>query len=153
MLTVALTGLNATDSPGAGVAVARALREGAGQPLRLVGLSYEPLEPGIYLPGFFHKTYLLPYPTAGSAALLERLRYVQQQEGIDVLIPCFDAELPHFIRLEAPLRALGLHLLLPTAAQLPAHAPSSVPSKPRKIMKTRVMTSGAGVMDSGAAAS
>ena len=119
-LTVALTGLNATDSPGAGVAVARALRESPSYQVRLVGLSYEPLEPGLFLPGFFAKSYLLPYPSAGSAALLERLAFVQAQEQIDVLIPCFDAELPHFIRLEAPLRTLGIRLFLPTATQLTA---------------------------------
>ena len=118
MLTVALTGLNATDSPGAGVAVARALREAPGLAVRLVGLSYEPLEPGIFLPGYFAKTYLLPYPSAGSAALLERLTAVQEREQIDVLIPCFDAELSHFIRLEAQLKALGIRMLLPTANQL-----------------------------------
>ena len=118
MLTVALTGLNATDSPGAGVAVARALREAPHLDVRLVGLSYEPLEPGIFLPGFFAKTYLLPYPSAGSAALLERLTAVQEREQIDVLIPCFDAELGHFIRLEAQLKALGIRMLLPTANQL-----------------------------------
>ncbi|NML66935.1 hypothetical protein HHL22_17150 [Hymenobacter sp. RP-2-7] len=118
MLTIALTGLNATDSPGAGVAVARALREAPGRAVRLVGLSYEPLEPGIFLPDFFAKTYLLPYPSAGSAALLERLTYVQEREQIDVLIPCFDAELAHFIRLEASLKALGIRMLLPTANQL-----------------------------------
>ena len=118
MLTVALTGLNATDSPGAGVAVARALREAPDLDVRLVGLSYEPLEPGIFLPGFFAKTYLLPYPSAGSAALLERLTAVQEREQINVLIPCFDAELGHFIRLEAQLKALGIRMLLPTANQL-----------------------------------
>ncbi|MGI4873923.1 MAG: ATP-grasp domain-containing protein [Janthinobacterium lividum] len=119
-LTVALTGLNATDSPGAGVAVARALRESADYEVRLIGLSYEALEPGIYLPDLFAKSYQLPYPSAGSAALLERLTYVQQQENVAVLIPCFDAELPHFIRLEAPLRVLGMRVFLPTAAQLAA---------------------------------
>ena len=119
-LTVALTGLNATDSPGAGVAVARALRESPDYDVRLIGLSYEALEPGIYLRELFAKTYLLPYPAAGSAALLERLAYVQQQEHLAVIIPNFDAELPHFIRLEPQLRALGICLFLPTAAQLEA---------------------------------
>ncbi|MVN76214.1 biotin carboxylase [Hymenobacter sp. HMF4947] len=117
-LTVALTGLNATDSPGAGVAVARALRESPEYEVRLIGLSYEALEPGIYLRELFAKTYLLPYPAAGSQALLERLEYVQQQENIAVIIPNFDAELPHFIRLEPQLRAVGIRLFVPTLAQL-----------------------------------
>lgn len=115
---MALTGLNATDSPGAGVAVARALLESPDHEVRLIGLSYEALEPGIYLRELFAKTYLLPYPAAGSQALLERLAYVQQQESVAVIIPNFDAELPHFIRLEPQLRALGIRLFLPTLAQL-----------------------------------
>jgi carbamoyl-phosphate synthase large subunit len=119
-LTVALTGLNATDSPGAGVAVARALRESPDYEVRLIGLSYEALEPGIYLRDLFQKTYQLPYPAAGSAALLERLAYIQAQEKLDVIIPNFDAELPLFGRLEPQLRALGVRLLVPTLAQLEA---------------------------------
>ena len=120
LLTVALTGLNATDSPGAGVAVARALRESPEYEVRLIGLSYEALEPGIYLRDLFAKTYQLPYPAAGSAALLERLEYIQTQEKLDVIIPNFDAELPLFSRLELRLRALGIRLLVPTLAQLEA---------------------------------
>jgi carbamoyl-phosphate synthase large subunit len=119
-LTVALTGLNATDSPGAGVAVARALLESPDYAVRLIGLSYEALEPGIFLRDLFAKTYLLPYPAAGSAALLERLAYITAQENVQVIIPNFDAELPHFIRLAPQLQALGISVFLPTAAQLDA---------------------------------
>ncbi|WP_210520159.1 ATP-grasp domain-containing protein [Hymenobacter terricola] len=119
-LTVAVTGLNATDSPGPGVAVIRALRETTDFELRVIGLSYEALEPGIYLRDMVDKTYQLPYPTAGTAALLERLRYVQEQENVAVLIPNFDAELYNFIKLEPQLRALGIHTFLPTLEQLEA---------------------------------
>ncbi|MGI4741880.1 MAG: ATP-grasp domain-containing protein [Janthinobacterium lividum] len=119
-LTVGLTGLNATDSPGAGVAVARALLESADYDVRLIGLSYEALEPGIYLRDLFQKTYQLPYPAAGSAALLERLEYIQAQEKLDVIIPNFDAELPLFNRLAPRLRALGIRIFVPTLPQLEA---------------------------------
>ena len=119
-LTVAVTGLNATDSPGPGVAVIRALRESPDFDLRIIGLSYEALEPGIYLREMVDKTYQLPYPTAGTAALLERLRYINEQEQVAVLIPNFDAELFNFIKLEAPLRALGIATFLPSQAQLEA---------------------------------
>ena len=88
--------------------------------MRLIGLSYEALEPGIYLRDLFAKTYQLPYPAAGSAALLERLEYIQAQEKLDSIIPNFDAELALFSRLEPQLRALGIRLLVPTLAQLEA---------------------------------
>ena len=119
-LTVAVTGLNATDSPGPGVAVIRALRETGDFELRIIGLSYEALEPGIYLRELVDKTYQLPYPSAGTAALLERLRYVREQEEVAVLIPNFDAELHNFIKLGPQLLALGIRTFLPTLAQLEA---------------------------------
>jgi carbamoyl-phosphate synthase large subunit len=119
-LTVAVTGLNATDSPGPGVAVIRALRESPDFELRIVGLSYEALEPGIYLRELVDKTYQLPYPSAGTAALLARLAHIQAQEAVAVLIPNFDAELYNFIKLEPQLRALGIQTFMPTLAQLAA---------------------------------
>jgi carbamoyl-phosphate synthase large subunit len=119
-LTVAVTGLNATDSPGPGVAVIRALRESVDFDLRIIGLSYETLEPGIYLHELVDKTYQLPYPSAGTEALLERLQYIQEQEQLAVLIPNFDAELYNFIKLGPALRALGIRTFLPTQAQLEA---------------------------------
>ncbi|NNU34140.1 hypothetical protein HK413_08250 [Mucilaginibacter sp. S1162] len=47
-MIIAITGLNANDNPGPGVAVIRALREEFGSALTIIGLSYESLEPGIY---------------------------------------------------------------------------------------------------------
>ena len=125
---MAVTGLNATDSPGPGVAVIRALRETPDFDLRIIGLSYEALEPGIYLRELVDKTYQLPYPAAGTAALLERLRYVHEQENVAVLIPNFDAELFNFIKLEAPLRALGIRTFLPTLAQLDSRDKLNLPA-------------------------
>ncbi|WP_317191934.1 ATP-grasp domain-containing protein [Hymenobacter rubidus] len=127
-LTVAVTGLNATDSPGPGVAVIRALRETVDFDLRIIGLSYEALEPGIYLRELVDKTYQLPYPTAGTAALLERLQYIREQEDVAVLIPNFDAELFNFIKLAPQLQALGIHTFLPTLAQLEARDKLNLPA-------------------------
>ncbi len=45
-LTIAVTGLNAIDSPGPGVPVSRALKEADSFDARIIGLSYESLEPG-----------------------------------------------------------------------------------------------------------
>jgi carbamoyl-phosphate synthase large subunit len=113
-LTVAVTGLNNIDSPGPGVPVIRALREAEGYDLRVIGLSYESLEPGIYLPGVVDRVYQIPYPSAGSAVLFERLRYIHQREGLDLVIPNFDAELFNFIVLADRLRhELGIRSVLP----------------------------------------
>jgi len=116
--TIAVSALNATDSPGPGVAVIRALRESPDFTVRIIGLSYEALEPGIYLHELVDKTYQIPYPGAGPAALLERLIYIQEREALDLIIPNFDAELPNFIRLAPQLAELGIRTFLPTLAQL-----------------------------------
>jgi carbamoyl-phosphate synthase large subunit len=116
-LTIGVTGLNAIDSPGPGVAVIRGLRESDDFSVRIIGLSYESLEPGIYMEGVCDKVYQIPYPGAGSEALLERLRYIQERENLDVIIPNFDAELPNFIKISSVLRTMKIHTFLPTVEQ------------------------------------
>lgn len=68
-IVVAITGLNAIDSPGPGVAVIRAIRECEDYEVRIIGLAYESLEPGIYMHNIVDKTYQIPYPSAGTDAL------------------------------------------------------------------------------------
>ena len=119
-ITVAVTGLNAVDSPGPGVAVARGVRELEGYDVRVIGLSYEALEPGIYMEGIADKTYQIPYPSAGSESLMTRLEYIQEQEKIDVLIPNFDAELYNFIKLSPKLKEMGINTYMPTTEQFEA---------------------------------
>ena len=119
-MTIAVTGLNANDNPGPGVAVIRCLRDAFGQDLRIIGLSYESLEPGIYLPEMVDKTYQIPYPTAGIAALKDRFQYIHGLEEIDLVIPNFDAELYNFIKIAPWLDAIGIRTYLPTEAQLAA---------------------------------
>ncbi len=119
-IVIAVTGLNAIDSPGPGVAVIRALRAGLPAPVRIIGLVYETLEPGIYLHDVVDKSYQIPYPSAGSEALLQRLLYIHEKEDLQVLIPNFDAELHNFIRISAQLKAAGIHTFLPSQEQLEA---------------------------------
>jgi len=58
-LTIGVTGLNATDNPGPGVAVLRSLRASARPGERLVGLTYDALDPGLYTEGLADASYLL----------------------------------------------------------------------------------------------
>ncbi|WP_184545560.1 ATP-grasp domain-containing protein [Mucilaginibacter sp. FT3.2] len=117
-LCIAVTGLNANDNPGPGMAVIRSLKESFGDGLRIIGLSYESLEPGIYLRHHVNKTYLIPYPTEGTAALLERLAYIHQQENLDLIIPNFDSELFNFIKIASQLKQMGIASYLPSHQQL-----------------------------------
>ena len=116
-LTIAVSGLNAVDSPGPGVAVIRALRDAESIDVRIIGISYESLEPGIFMHNLVDKTYQFPYPSAGVEAVLERIEYIHSIEKLDVFIPNFDSELYTFIRLEDTLKEMGIHMFLPTMEQ------------------------------------
>jgi len=117
-ITVAVTGLNNIDSPGPGIPVARALKESTDFEVRIIGLSYETLEPGIYMREFVDKTYQIPLPSAGTQVLLERLAYIHEQEQLDVIIPNFDAELHNFIKIQFKLKEVyGIATALPTLEQ------------------------------------
>jgi carbamoyl-phosphate synthase large subunit len=117
-LTIAVTGLNATDNPGPGVSVLRSLRAEPRFRGQLLGLTYDTLDPGLYAHDLgLTASYLLPYPSQGIEALRERIRYLHAEHPIDVLIPTLDSELPSMIALEDELRALGIRTYLPTRGQ------------------------------------
>lgn len=126
-LTLAATGLNNTDNPGPGIPVIRAIRESGEFDLRVIGLAYENLEPGIYMREMVDKVYQVPYPGAGTENLIKRLTYINSVENIDVLIPNFDAELYTFMRAEKKLAALGIRTFLPTLEQFEARHKANLP--------------------------
>jgi carbamoyl-phosphate synthase large subunit len=113
-IVIAVTALNAIDSPGPGIAVIRSIRECQDFEVRIIGLSYESLEPGIYMHDIVDKTYQIPYPSAGTDTLFARILHITNIEHIDVLIPNFDAELFNFIRIEEELKKLGINTFLPS---------------------------------------
>ncbi len=114
---VAVSGLNATDNPAPGVAVIRSLREEPEWSGRIIGLAYDAYDPGIFDGQLVDAVYLLPYPKAGRQALLERMREIQKEETIDVLIPNLDSELANVIDLDSKLREMGIHTFLPSVEQ------------------------------------
>ena len=116
-LTIAVTGLNNTDNPGPGVPVIRSLRESDYFDVRIIGLAYENLEPGIYMDNIVDKVYSVPYPSTGTETLLKRIEYINSKENIDVLIPNFDAELFSFMKSADKLEAMGIKTFLPTLEQ------------------------------------
>jgi len=124
-LHVALTGLNNIDSPGPGVPVARALKAGNLGPIRIIGLAYDNLEPGLYMHDLIDRSYQIPYPSAGCDALFHRLKAIHETETIDVVIPNFDAELHNFMRISDRLHEeLGIRSCLPDMATFEARQKS-----------------------------
>jgi carbamoyl-phosphate synthase large subunit len=113
--TVAVTGLHRGNNPQPGAAVVTSLRRRFPK-LRIVGLSYDPMESSIYSRGADHlnAAYLLPYPHAGAAALLDRLEMVMAKEDISYIIPCLDSEILNFIQIQPELIKRGIKSVLPT---------------------------------------
>ena len=112
--TIAVTGMNATDNPAPGVPVARALRLDPNFHGRIIGLGYDPLDPGFYASGLLDGGAILPLPSAGRDALLHRMRELVAQFGITVFIPTLDSEIRAVALLRDELLALGVHTFLPT---------------------------------------
>lgn len=125
--TVAVTGINArADNPGPGCSVARCLKENAEFNGRLIGLGYDVLDAGLYNKNWLDDGYLIPYPAAGDAVLLERIEDICQAERIDAIIPCLDSELTSFIRIKPELERLGIRLLIPGRDRLLAREKSAL---------------------------
>lgn len=131
-LTVAVTGLNNTDNPGPGVPVIRSLKESAEFEFRIIGLVYETLEPGIYMEDLCDKIFQIPYPSAGSNELIDRIEQIHQSERIDVLIPNFDAELFAFMKNENRLKEIGVRTFLPSLKQFQERDKDKLPEFGKK---------------------
>ncbi len=131
-ITVALSGLNNIDNPGPGIPVIRGIRESNIFEPRIIGLAYENLEPGAYMHNLVNKTYKVPYPSDGVDALIERIRYINDIEKIDVLIPNFDSELFTFMKSADILKTMRIATFLPTLKQFEERHKSNLPKFGKK---------------------
>ncbi len=125
-MTVGVTALNATDNPAPGVGVIRSLRAEPSFRGRVVGLTYDSLDPGIYARDLVDDVFLVPYPSQGVEALLQRLAYIRARVGLDVVVPTVDSELDAYIAIQDDLAALGIGVLLPSREQLALRAKSNL---------------------------
>ena len=112
-LNIAVSALNANDNPGPGVPVIRAIRESEEFDGTITGLSYDPLDPGIYMRGICDNVFLMPYPSEGAENLLERLREIHVTTPLDVIVPCLDSELGAYVKMAPELSAMGINTFLP----------------------------------------
>jgi len=116
-LTIAVSGLNAVDSPGPGVPVLRSLIE-AEIDFNLIGLAYDVLDPGNFMNNLISASYIVPYPGSGKESLLERIEYILQRQRIDIIFPTLDSELENYISIENELKKLGISMFLPSIESL-----------------------------------
>ncbi len=131
-ITIAVTALNNIDSPGPGIPVIRGLRQSEAFDVRIIGLAYEKLEPGIFMHDLVDKTYMIPYPSDGSNSLIERILEIHEKENIEVLIPNFDAELYAFMKSADELKKVGIFTFLPTMEQFEERHKSNLPEYGKK---------------------
>ena len=116
-LTIGVSGINAVDNPGPGIGVARSLREAEDLDVRIIGLAYDAMEPGIYMDWVVDDAFMLPYPSSGHDAYRERLLYIQEKTGMDFIIPTLDTEMPFYMKYRQELAALGIGTFVPTPEQ------------------------------------
>jgi carbamoyl-phosphate synthase large subunit len=116
-LTIGVSGINAVDNPGPGIGVARSLKEAKDLDVRIVGLAYDAMEPGIYMDWLVDQAFMVPYPSAGHEAYLQRLTYIQEESGLDFVIPTLDTEMPFYMRYHEELAERGIRTFVPTPEQ------------------------------------
>ena len=116
-IRIAITGLNNTDNPGPGIPVIRGIKASEKFDARIIGLSYENLEPGIYMPDLVDKSYLIPYPSAGMEPYMQRILEIHQEDPIDLVIPNLDAELYTFMKASKILAQQKIRTFLPSLEQ------------------------------------
>ena len=117
-ISIAVSGLNATDNPGPGVPVIRSIRKSPEFDGIITGMAFDPLDPGIYMQGICDNVFLMPYPTQGADRLLERIKEIHSKLRLDVIIPTLDSELDAYIRISGELEKMGIRSFLPSVQGL-----------------------------------
>lgn len=131
---IGISGINATDNPGPGCAVARSLLESSvDNNTTLIGLSYDIHDPGNYMHHLFENSFMMPYPTRGWAGIENSLKQIKEKTGLNMLIPCLDAELPLMIKHKSHLDQLGIATLLPSEKQFELRSKDLLPELAQQI--------------------
>ncbi len=121
-LKIAVSGINAVDNPGPGIGVAKSLTEAEDFSAQIIGLAYDAMEPGIYMDWIVKKSFIMPYPSGGHDAFVNRLTYIKDSYGLDFVMSVLDAELPVLIKYADELEKNGIKTFLPTYQQFKLRA-------------------------------
>lgn len=114
---VAVTGLQATDNPAPGIAVAKSLRQGGWDGL-IVGLTYDTYDTGSYDMDVVDQVFLIPYPNSGAETTLDRLHYIHSRTPLTAIIPNLDSELDLYNSIRDDLTAMGIGTFIPDLKSL-----------------------------------
>ncbi len=116
-IKVGISGINAVDNPGPGIGVAKSIKQDKELNAKIIGLAYDAMEPGIYMDWIIDKAFMMPYPSSGHEAYIERLIYIKNNYGLDFVMPVLDAELPIYIKYQKELENYGIKTFLPSLDQ------------------------------------
>lgn len=111
-LRIAVSGMHRGENPQPGSSIVAALRA-AWPNAHIVGLVYNVYESGIYAADGPDVSHAMPYPTAGLATYLARLKEIQAVSPFDWFIPTLDAEIALLAGAERELAAIGIRVMLP----------------------------------------
>ena len=123
---IAISGLHRGENPQPGAAIVRSLRRRFPD-AHIVGLSYDVMESGIYVENGPDEAHLMPYPTAGGAALLDRIDAIRKRTPFDLFIPTLDSEIDVFASLSNELIQRGIRTRLPKPDVLKRRAKQNLP--------------------------
>jgi carbamoyl-phosphate synthase large subunit len=114
-VTIAISGLHRGDNPQPGPAVIKSIRRRYPS-ATIIGLSYDPLESGLFSKGAdgVDAAFLMPFPTKGPKALLNRLDEIHKIHPLDIIIPCLDAEIPNYLDLVKEFKTRKIKIPLVT---------------------------------------
>ncbi len=115
-ITYAVSGINSVDNPGAGIGIIRSIQAET-KAFTCIGLAYDAMDPGLYLEQFVDRGYLLPYPSSSCEKYLERLLYICEENDVNIIIPAFDSELPHYIKNKELLKKKNILMNIPSKKQ------------------------------------
>ncbi|MCF8260066.1 MAG: ATP-grasp domain-containing protein [Melioribacteraceae bacterium] len=150
-IKVAVSGINAVDNPGPGVGVARSLKEDKELNVTVYGLAYDAMEPGIYMDWVIDKSFIMSYPSGGRDALLERLGYIKNRHGLDMIIPNLDSELPIYTKYANEIEEMGIKVYVPTESQYKLRGKDKLEEVAKNmdidLPKSKVVTSAQEVME------
>jgi carbamoyl-phosphate synthase large subunit len=148
---IGVSGINAVDNPGPGVGVARSLKEDHDLEARIIGLAYDAMEPGVYLDWVVDRSFLMPYPSGGVEAVVERLLYIRERCGLNAVIPNLDSELPIYIDAAERLAGEGIRTFLPDMGQVRLRGKDRLPTVAEKIglalPETRAVNTAEGLLE------
>ncbi len=114
---VAITGLQATDNPAPGIAVAKSIRQGGYDGL-IIGLTYDTYDTGSFDKDIVDQVYLIPYPNTGAEVTLDRIHYINSRVKLDAIIPNLDSELDLYNSIRDDLTTMGIGTFIPDLKSL-----------------------------------